>query len=162
MGDQLGSRQIRGEWRATTAFCWLAVLLASSAGAALLPQTTGTFRPEKTYDFTNFDQINTFNGGLTLQIPLGIRYRSGAMEYGLTLAFNSSKWQAASAAPQCGDDCTHDSRLGPWQNAGAGWSVSLGALLPPADDFPQWNRTGDYLYVDALGGEHTLLSLIHI
>ena len=146
---------------ATIAFL-VAAAFSRCALAELTPQMSGTFRPEKTYDFAGFDQVSTFNGGLTLQIPLGIRYKSGAMDYGLTLSFNSAKWQYRRGTIGCGSTCRQESRLSPRQNAGAGWSVSLGGLILPytGPDIP-WNPTGELIYVDALGGEHTLFPTLH-
>src|SRR5687768_9639251 len=51
------------------------------------------FAADKLYDFSGVDSVNTFNGNLTLTIPLGISYPvNGDFSYNLTLHYNSKVW----------------------------------------------------------------------
>jgi hypothetical protein len=85
-----------------------AVLAASLALApALFAQGDQTvergFAPEKVYDFSSIDQVNLFNGNLSLTIPIGPRFPvGGGLTYGLTLVYNSNVWKIDSRT-QTGD-----------------------------------------------------------
>src|SRR5439155_990799 len=72
-----------------------AIALASLSAAAQMPQNFEKgFAADKMYQFSNIDSVNTFNGNLTIVIPIGDKYAiGGGTSYGLVLTYNSTLWE---------------------------------------------------------------------
>ncbi|MCB1036172.1 MAG: hypothetical protein KDD47_20280, partial [Acidobacteria bacterium] len=144
------------------------------------------FKPEQAYDFGEIENVNLFNGNLTLTVPIGGTYPVGPeLSFGLTLVYNSNIWDyeyrdpsTGQASPACslgwfamGYDSYCLTKGGPTvrSNAGLGWTLSLGELLQPDDpgstsqppDPNPWNRSGNWLYLTPDGGTHTFRSSLH-
>jgi hypothetical protein len=144
----------------------IALLLSLAALAALAqkgpPDELG-FNAGKLYDFNNIDAVNLFNGNLTISIPVGMRYPvSSSLSYQFVLVYNGKNWDNESWTCQ-------DSNTGAMvecdrqypnlrSNAGMGWRVSLGRLLPPYDAGLQNDSMTDnqWVYEGPSGDEHAL------
>jgi hypothetical protein len=118
------------------------------------------FAPEKVYDFSGVDQVNLFNGNLSLTIPIGARYPvGGGLTYGLTLVYNSNVWKIDSRTQtqHPGPDLTYvTAEPHTTDNAGLGWTLSLGSLFPPNTD--GYDR---FRYIGEDGGEHLFYDRLH-
>src|SRR5438128_8361300 len=69
---------------------------------------------DKIYQFGNVDQINTFNGNVSLSIPIGGNLpASDHLSYGLTLSYNSKVWETEVVFPGLPDDPTRYYRKKP-------------------------------------------------
>jgi len=132
----------------------LAALLAVALPLAAQqhPNVERGFQADKVYQLNGIDNVNVFNGNLSLSIPLGIEYPgNGSLKYSLALAYNSKNWDQeeyiyenstvcnqapGSSLPPADENCnkpyvkTVPSRS---SNAGMGWMLSLGRLLSPLD-----------------------------
>ncbi len=144
----------------------LAALLFACAPALadIHPNTAPGFPVEQSFHVGDIDNVNLFNGSLTLTIPLGGSYPvGGSFSYGLKLIYNSTPWTFASLPV-----------LDPWgnqvgtrtaaepsacSNAGLGWRVSLGRMSPPCQD-PE--SAGPYpVYQDENGTDHIFYQTLH-
>ena len=94
---------------------------------------------------------NLFNGNLTLTIPIGGSYPVGGdLSYGLTLVYNALVWDtAAEEAPVAS----------PIWNAGMGWMVTLGMLLPPGTILGDFENRWTYIGPD--GAKHRFFDDLH-
>src|SRR5258708_3594028 len=73
------------------------------------------------------DNINLFNGALTVALPIGSRFPvNGNFSYQLTLVANSNPWDFSTRDD--GVTVWNDSAPSHCSNAGLGWRVSFGAL----------------------------------
>jgi len=139
------------------AIALLLLLAASIAAAQKGPLDELGFNPEKLYDFSGVDSVNLFNGNLAISVPLGIRYSvSPALSYQFTLVYNSKVWDTETW--QCVTDmgpCPPVTRPNLRSNAGLGWRVSLGRLLPPYHGtvVSSLDRNG-WMYEGPAGDEH--------
>ncbi|HSP17252.1 MAG TPA: hypothetical protein VLV78_21090 [Thermoanaerobaculia bacterium] len=124
------------------------------------PNVEKGFDANRVYHLENLDQVNTFNGNLIVTLPIGQHYAvDGNLSYGLNLVYNSSPWIAirCSGQPiQCGDSL--NAYPDPRSNAGLGWLVSLGRLIPPSDPTNQTcgysQSAGAFVYESPDGNDH--------
>jgi hypothetical protein len=127
----------------------LAVLLTFACAVEIAAANHGLergFNPDKLYDFGNIDAINTFNGNLTLRIPLSGTYPvNGSVGYSFGLSYNSKVWDY--------EQITGKTRAVPTRraNAGLGWLLSLGRLIAPTDPT---NETNAWIYESPDGAIH--------
>jgi len=145
----------------------LLLLLVAMTGALFATQTPNTargFSPGGTYHPLGIDTVNTFNGNLTLAIPIGQVYPiGGGLTYQLRLYANGNLWEAEDRVdldPQTNGDCSKPPHTFPlpcihaWPdrraNAGIGWTMSLGRLFPPG---APTNERG-WIYESPDGAEH--------
>jgi len=145
----------------------LLLLLVTMTGALFATQTPNTargFSPGGTYHPLGIDTVNTFNGNLTLAIPIGQVYPiGGGLTYQLRLYANGNLWDAEDHIdldPQTNGDCSppphtvHMDCIHAWPdrraNAGIGWTMSLGRLFPPG---APTNERG-WIYESPDGAEH--------
>ncbi|MEA2491570.1 MAG: hypothetical protein QOH21_3362, partial [Acidobacteriota bacterium] len=126
----------------------LALFVASAAMGQQAPALEKGFSPDKLYAFGNIDAINTFNGNLTLSLPVGPSYASDAgLSYGLSLTYNSKVWDYETyggltrALPNRRSD------------AGLGWLLSLGRMIPPNTP----TSVSDWSYESPDGRDHTFV-----
>jgi RHS repeat-associated protein len=130
-------------------------LMAATLGAQQFPTLEKGFAPDKVFQFGELDAINTFNGNLTFQIPLGPSYPVNAvLSYSLGLHYNSKAWDPEQISFDTGVRMVPNRR----SNAGMGWLVSLGRLYGP--DSP--SSTSIYwIYESPDGQEHRFDTKIH-
>ena len=147
----------------------LAVLLLLCAAAARAddPETAKGFQAGRVYQFGDLANVNMYNGNLNIALPLGPSYPvSGHLSYSLTLAYSGNNWLPEQhQRTVCGLDgdpthCVNDH----WEssfttsrrfNAGLGWMVSLGGLLPRGDTADNAADTNYSGYRSADAAEHT-------
>ena len=150
-------------WWQTLLFPFL--LLPIGADAEQLPSRTRGLSADSVYQVGDIDQINLFNGNLSLTIPVGPSYPvSPQISYRLTLVYNSNVWDFE-------DDlsCVDASKVVhnysfpfpvPSANAGVGWSLHFGRLHAPND--PIFNKNnGSWLYVGPDGSQHNFYDKLH-
>jgi RHS repeat-associated protein len=140
----------------------LGLLLGLPLAADVHPNTEGGVAVDKAFQVGEIDNVNLFNGSLTLTIPLGQRYPvGGSLSYGLTLIYNSNPWYFL-------DDATfypnvyQEGEPNPCSNAGLGWRVSLGQVNPPCvpiSEDPM--HTGRPIYEAPDGSEHIFYPTLH-
>jgi RHS repeat-associated protein len=110
------------------------------------------FAPEKLYQFENVDSINTFNGNLSLTIPIGQTFRVGTLSWGLKVTYNSKIWDLYSDSQG-----VPFAELSPNDNAGVGWRLSLGQLTHSPINSPN-----AWVYTSEDGAEHRFYSTLHL
>lgn len=181
-------------WNAPSILTALAcAVLALLAPGRLAAQGAGTFVEEdsnlgrgfdatKAFDSSGIDTVNTFNGNLSLAIPLGFEYPlGGGFGFQLALRYNSSVWDfktfPASRVDlrkqfQSEDVCGIYSQAWPsfTFNAGMGWELSLGRLYEagPSEDVLDQNADGvpvnsdqPIVYIAPDGSRHELFQTLH-
>ncbi|HEX4952298.1 MAG TPA: hypothetical protein VF017_02730, partial [Thermoanaerobaculia bacterium] len=133
--------------RTPAAFALLA-LLALPLAAQQHPNKEHGFAPEKAYHLGEIDSVNAFNGGLIVTLPIGPSLPLAAdLSFGLTLVYNSNLWEwRIPVSPGIGY-----AEPNPTFNAGIGWRLSLGELVPA--HHPS-NHTQFVAYVGPDGAHH--------
>jgi RHS repeat-associated protein len=125
-------------------------LLSTPLVAEQSPRHELGFAPDKVYDAIDRDAINTFNGNLTISIPLGPSYPvSEHLGYAFALSYNSNAWDFEEIM---GLPHATPSRL---SNAGMGWLVSLGRIVPSGI------ATAPFAYEGPDGNHHNFWSSLH-
>lgn len=121
-------------------YFFLSALLAQLTWPAFSqqhPNLQKGFSADKVYQFAEFDSVNLFNGNVNISIPIGQQYKvDGALTYGLALTYNSKAWdfEVDQYSDLPGDEKMYTLALpNRRSNAGMGWQVSLGRLIPPGD-----------------------------
>lgn len=131
----------------------LFVLLSSPLFAQQEPGLARGFAPEKVFDLGDLDSINMFNGNLSLRIPLGPSYPvGGSLSYAFTLSYNSKVWDYETYAGYPRAIANRRS------NAGMGWLVSLGRLIPASDSS---NEENFWVYESPDGHDHLFYTKLH-
>jgi YD repeat-containing protein len=115
------------------------------------PNMERGFQADKVYQLSGIDNVNVYNGNLSLSIPIGSEYPgNGTLRYNLTLSYNSKNWDQEQYIYENFDVCYRPpgSEIPPpsecyqpfvktvpskSSNAGMGWTLSLGRLLSPSD-----------------------------
>ena len=115
---------------AVLALAALAALLgAGTAAADPHPNVAGGIDVAQAFQVGDVDNINLFNGALTVTIPVGISYPvNGGFSYQLHLVANSNPWDFSTRTDPFTSVTYKDSNPTACSNAGLGWRVSLGAL----------------------------------
>jgi hypothetical protein len=118
-----------------------AILLALSTTlmAQQHPNVARGFDIGRSYQMNGIDNVNLFNGSLTVTIPIGQRYHvNGGLQYGLTLVYSGNVWDTIQNDVLA--NVTYPNRR---SNAGIGWLLSLGRLFPhntfPIQESFFWN-----------------------
>ncbi len=145
----------------------LALTLASPppARAQDFPTIERGFKPERVFQSGEIDNINLFNGGLTLALPLGQAYGIGLgseLTYRLSLHYNSPLWEYSSeAAPPEYYPVETWTWAEPARgfNAGFGWRLSLGEFWDNSRTGPD-RGCGD-CYVGPDGARHKFYPTLH-
>lgn len=113
-----------------------------------------------TGNFANgdLDSVNLFNGNLTIQVPVGLKYPVNAgLSYQMVLSYNSQVWEH-----EAYDD---ETRAIPARgnNAGLGWSLHLGRLNPPQLDQTSFPSSDYYrnTYLAPDGSIRTFYPTLH-
>ncbi len=138
----------------------LLAVVANTAGASLQhPNLERGFHPEKAYQLGDLDHVNLFNGNLVITLPIGGEYPvGGGFSYRLQLIYNSKLWDFEEVQPPTGPAFVRA-----WpnadSNAGLGWQLSLGGLVPP-NTHPR-NPSTRWMFVAADGSEHLFYPTLH-
>lgn len=113
------------------------LLLAAPPMWAAVPPDPNTARgfAGEVYQMGDLDNVNVFNGNLTVRIPIGQSYRSGpSLAYQLVLTNNTKVWDYEGVEYDANDGLGRYKRRAIPEtdsNAGLGWTLSMGRLLPP-------------------------------
>ena len=100
-----------------------------------------------------WDSVNLFNGNLNISLPVGIKYPlSGEFGYQFNLTYNSNAWDLDQPSSSITATPVRNA------NAGFGWDLSFGRLIPPVSNGAQ---TGRWVYVSPDGGLHPFYSTLH-
>ena len=142
-------------------FATLCFLMETTGWAQQFPSQQRGLSADTAYQLGVVDQVNLFNGGLSLQVPLGSSYPVGpTLSFSLALTYNSIGWDFDEDV-QCFDPMegqlhTYDLPIeSPHTNAGFGWRVLLGKIVD-ADKI-----VGGLKYISADGGEHGFYDELH-
>jgi YD repeat-containing protein len=137
------------------------VVLAATATAQKPPGDQLGFQSGRVYDSRDIDSVNLFNGVLGINIPIGTQFQvSPTLSYQLHLTYNSRPLETrrypCSNNEQERCESTYIERSA---NAGIGWRVSLGQLIPPTPFFTMahedsFNRLNTYIYISPSGAEY--------
>ncbi len=146
----------------------LVLLLAFAAPglADVHPNTAGGFPVDQSFHVGDIDNVNLFNGSLTVTIPIGSSYPvNGGFSYGLKLVASSNPWlfqSVHSPNPKTGEDTTYiQANPNPCSNAGLGWRVSLGRFNPPCQTPDSNNVLPGPVYQDEMGTDHVFYPTLH-
>lgn len=132
-----------------------------------LAQGTGE---ESTFRLSGLDSVNLFNGNLTLSVPLGSTYAVGGnLSYGLNLIYNSSAgWEleepenAFCTDPQLGDRVDFSVyKPSILTNAGMGWTLSMGRLVPDSLSPATQLRVPRWTYLSPDGHRRGFFTKLH-
>ncbi len=132
---------ITGRSAATIGWIATLALTAASVTAQQYPSQQRGLSADTAYQVGAIDQVNLFNGGLTLRIPLGPSYPVGPnLTFGLSLSYSSVGWDYEEDVGCIDDGTLHRYVLpfeSPHTNAGFGWRLVLGKIVnaenSPAD-----------------------------
>jgi YD repeat-containing protein len=145
----------------------IGVLLIAGVAAAVMadqhPNIARGFDIGKPYSMNGLDNINLFNGNLTVTLPVGQRYYvNGNLGYGLTLVYSGNVWDNVGLEQiTCNGTVQWANRTYPNRrsNAGLGWLLSLGRLFPnnvyPTEESAFWQ------YETPDGALHALTQMFH-
>jgi RHS repeat-associated protein len=126
------------------------------------------FSANRVYQFGEIDTVNMFNGNLVVRVPIGLQYPvDEATSLQLGLIYNSKVWDYKYELDGAYGDGQYHERAYPnfRSNAGLGWRLSLGRLLPPSSasmtpsNDPQ-NPHG-WQYESPSGDEHDFWTDLH-
>jgi YD repeat-containing protein len=154
--------------RSALARCFLFLLvLTPVAFGQQDPNQARGFDPGKPFQMNGLDNINLFNGNLTITIPIGQTYHvSGSLSYGFTLIYSGNSWDTISnrtSPPQNQQYTTIVPNRR--SNAGMGWLLSLGRLIPPWDPTNELTANDgsnqEWIYEGPDGHDHVLYPTLH-
>ncbi len=142
----------------------LALFCVVPLAAEQLPSRTRGLSADSVYQVGDLDNVNLFNGNLSLTIPIGQTYPvSPRLSYRLTLVYNSNVWDFDDE-----ESCLQNNQLREYNfpylnkssNAGEGWSLHFGRLFAPNDTV--YNRdNGSWLFVGPDGSQHNFYARLH-
>jgi RHS repeat-associated protein len=135
-------------------FAILALCSLALASRATEPGQMRGFVADTVFDFqSGIDTVNTFQGNVSLQLPIGPTYPVGGnLGYALSLTYNAKVWdyETHNGAPYA----TPNRR----SNAGLGWLLSLGRLILPESGT---NHLENWIYEMPDGSEHVFWDALH-
>lgn len=139
------------------------ILLPSSARSQKQSPSNERGLNASAYAADSIDNVNLFNGNLSLTIPIGSTYNAGGpLSYGLKLYYNSNVWDFRidnrPSAPTGQDRQALRADPDPAANAGVGWRLSFGELYAP--DAPH-NEEGRWVYVSPDGSRHKFFDTLN-
>ena len=135
----------------------LAILAAIAAAGTLraqqqFPTLERGLQAEKLYHFAGIDNVNVFNGNLTIVLPIGLPYPvDGGLQYQLALSYNSNLWDRENFSDISGFNQKKSATPARRSNAGMGWILGYGNYVPKSD--PD-NNSFDDVYGTPDGGDH--------
>ncbi len=138
------------------------------ASAQQFPAQQRGLTADTAYQSGDLDNINLFNGNLSLSVPLGQPYPVGpSFSLGFSLHYNSKVWDY--------DEEICEESLPPQRtlynlpqpeklaNAGLGWLLTPGRLLDPSTPTVEnpFNSGPNWVYLSADAGQHALFPRLH-
>jgi hypothetical protein len=109
-------------------------------------------QPGKLYHFAGIDNVNIFNGNLTITLPIGLSYPlDGGLSHQLTLSYNSNLWDWEQFSSCDGSIQQKAAVPATRSNAGDGWILGYGDYIPRGDPS---NKSFADVYAAADGGDH--------
>lgn len=146
--------------RRTTLASLALLALAAAVKADVHPNIQSGFPAEQVFQVGEIDNVNLFNGALTLTIPIGPTYPvGGGFSYGLKLIYNANPWRYDTVF--LNNDPFTQGIPSECSNAGLGWRVSLGRLDPPCQ-MPDVNGVTNLVYQDEAGTDHIWYETLHV
>ena len=137
----------------------LIVFVAVSAAAQQHPNASRGLAQNGVFQSGEIDHINLFNGNLAVVLPLSQEYRVGpTLSYQLSLRYIGNAWdyEQQCYSGTCYTQALPDRRV----NAGMGWRLSLGRLIPATD--PTNDTTGGLVvYESRDGSDHVFYPKLH-
>lgn len=155
------------------------LLFTTVVGAQDPPLQHGTQNPglaqgtgeDSVYRQSEIDTVNLFNGNLTLSVPLGQSYQVGGnLSYGLSLIYNSGGgWEVEDpnnatcyVPPPVDEDVSFTiAKPSLLTNAGLGWNISLGRLVPTSLHPTTQLRFSRWTYLDPSGHRRGFYDRLH-
>jgi RHS repeat-associated protein len=139
-------------------------LLASPLAADVHPNTAGGFPTDKAFTVGDLDNVNLFNGALTLTLPIGQSYPVNAFSYRIQLVYNSNPWMSEQInqldESRGGYFDFTASKPNPCSNAGLGWRLSFGRI-DPVCQIPDSGQPYKPVYQDETGTDHVFYPTLH-
>src|SRR5581483_3167601 len=143
--------------RARSSYLLVVFLSVNFLAAQEHPNVERGLATDRLYQFGNIDQINTFNGNVSLRIPIGPPLPvSDRLTYALTLTYNSKVWDGETITLTDGNR-TQAQHRSPCRlcNAGLGWTLTLGTLVDYNDTELRGSNKG-WQYGSPDGSTHAL------
>ncbi len=117
------------------------------------PNEAKGFATDKPSDSFGPDSVNSFNGTLTISIPIGQQYTvSSALSYGFNLVYNSHPWDVVNNGSYV------QVIPGRSSNAGLGWMLNLGDLILANDPRA---TSAQMVYESPDGAQHVFYNTVH-
>jgi hypothetical protein len=147
------------------------VLFASVLAAQQHPNQEKGFAADKTYSLGDVDSINMYNGNLSVSLPIGPKYAgNGNLGYQLALSYSGNVLDFTLMPDRFPLNVP-----GRRANAGLGWLLSLGRIIPPSDETnytydtstshtTQYNNFAPdthWLYEGSDGSDHVFYDTLH-
>ena len=143
----------------------LLLALAAPAAAEVHPNTAPGFPVEQSFHVGEIDNVNLFNGSLTLTIPIGPSYPvNGGLSYGLKLVYNANPWTFSTVTTVHPDGTEATNPIADataCSNAGLGWRLSLGEFEPPCQQPDANGGLSPHVYQDENGTDHLFYPTLH-
>ncbi|HEX6900065.1 MAG TPA: RHS repeat-associated core domain-containing protein [Thermoanaerobaculia bacterium] len=143
----------------------LGLACAAPAAAEVHPNTAPGFPVEQSFHVGEIDNVNLFNGGLTLTLPIGGSYPvNGGLSYGLKLVYNANPWTFSTITivqPNGTETKNPIADATACSNAGLGWRVSLGEFQPPCQQPDGMEQLSPHIYQDENGTDHLFYPTLH-
>jgi len=151
--------------------------IATGVSAQQPPNLERGFAPDKMYQLSNIDNINTFNGNLLAALPIGQRFPlSSSLSYGFSLTYNSKLWDYVrrehwgyTCPGPPAEECVYSFQYYEYEavanrrsNAGLGWLLTIGGRFHDPDDLIGGTSpsTGG-VYESPDGAEHAFYGQFH-
>jgi len=138
----------------------LGIALSLFLAAALCGQDAQTtargFSPTGVSASSDVDNVNLFNGNLTVSIPISPSYPlDGGASYGISMTFTGQPWDFV-GSNRIPKTPTPNRR----SNAGTGWIVGMGRMITPSD-VTNTNTGQSWIYASPDGSDHRFYDQIH-
>jgi YD repeat-containing protein len=138
------------------------VALAAQAGED--PQTNRGVDLSGVYHSGDIDTVNVQNGNVIIAIPMATQFPlNGGFSYGIHLIYTGQPWDFPEVLGDGGGP-EYEYRPSPTpnrrSNAGLGWRVTMGRLIPPSDPTNtscsggEWGPCGYWAYESPDGADH--------
>jgi YD repeat-containing protein len=148
----------------TQALCGILVLFCATAlrsFAADNQDTARGFSPTGAAHGGDIESINLFNGNLTLQIPIAPSFPLNAgASYSIGLVYSGQPWDFVNYSTNRTGGKLLEPQPNRRSNAGVGWRVTMGRLIPVADN-TSVNGTTTWEYESPDGSDHIFYPTLH-
>jgi RHS repeat-associated protein len=138
-----------------------ALAAAVPAAADVHPNDASGFQLDQVFQSGTIDNINLFNGSLTVVVPLGQRYHVGAnLYYQVSLVYNSNPWSFWQRFDQNYNTEFNEADPSYCSNAGLGWHISFGRIFTPCVPANQ-DSQGLVVFEAPDGSQHIFYATLH-